>query len=256
MVDQCSTCFFGRAAPASAGAAAGKRFCHGKLPYQNPDPETAYPWKPVQDDWWCGDGADSSTGRCFSSTVSGKPGTGGAGPGYLATSATSLTIASSGSIAGTTQLNLAYTAGARVRFTSTGSGAWMEGVVTSYDAAGLLTFTADKSSGSGTHTDWDINLAGQPGVAGTGIASKGSFTCTNTRPIVVADAAVLAGSIVLLTPANATAAKCVSNDTLPGGPIGIYHVPASNVAGVSFSVDSGNGGVFLGTETFNYIILN
>lgn len=250
MVDQCSTCFFFRAG--SGGSGGG--FCKADVP-RGKD----YGWPQVADTDWCGEGADSATGRCFSSTVSGKPGTGGAGPGYLATSTTNLTIASSGSIAGTTQLNLAYTPGARVRFTSTGSGAWMEGVVTAYDAAGLLTFTADLSSGAGAHTDWNINLAGAQGATGAtggGVAAKGSFTTTATRPIVVADAAVLAGSVVLLVAANADAAKCQSGTPTSTTAKGIFHVTASNVAGVSFAVDSGDAASFAGTETFEYVIIN
>ena len=173
---QCSNCFFSFVAPASAGTTAnnrgaalsGLRFCNRQAPSADAQNPNGWLWPQVADDWWCGEGADSSTGLSYGDGVSGIPGTGGAGPGYLASSTTSLTIASSGSVAASTQLNLAYTPGARVRLTSTGSAAWMEGVVASYDASGLLTFTADLASGSGTHTDWSINVAGNPGAAGAG----------------------------------------------------------------------------------------
>ncbi len=93
----------------------------------------------------------------------GPPGIDGAG--YFATSTTSLTVASSGSKAFTTQAGLAYSAGARIRATSVGTGEWMEGVTTSYSGT-TLTVTMDLASGSGTHADWDINVAGERGATG------------------------------------------------------------------------------------------
>lgn len=94
--------------------------------------------------------------------------TGSAGPtgaGYTATSTTSLVTAGSGSKSFTTQSGLAYSVGARIRATSTGSSEWMEGVVTSYSSTTLVV-TMDLNSGTGTHTDWNINLAGQRGATG------------------------------------------------------------------------------------------
>jgi hypothetical protein len=97
----------------------------------------------------------------------GSPGTNGTnGAGYTATSTTSLVTAGSGSKTFTTQAGLAYTVGARIRATSTGTSEWMEGVITSYSGTSLVA-TMDKNSGTGTHADWDINLAGQPGTNGT-----------------------------------------------------------------------------------------
>lgn len=112
------------------------------------------------------DGEDGATGA-----------TGATGPGYAATSVTSNAIASSGSKTFTTQAGLAYTAGARVRAADAALPAtnWMEGVVTSYSGT-TLTFTADKSLGSGTLTSWTINLAGQPGADGAGV---GDLISTN-----------------------------------------------------------------------------
>ena len=252
MAQNCASCFAAFVAPVSAGSRfAGNRYCTRNAPFASSQSPDAWLWPLVSDDWVCRQGADAITGQSYSVIVNGQPGAGGAGPGYLATSATSLTIAASGSLVAATQLNLAYTAGARVRLTSRGTAAWMEGVVTAYDASGNLTFTADLASGSGAHTDWDINLAGQP-AAGTAVS--GTFTCGATRPIVVANAAVQAGSRVLLTAANVSAAQCVSGDSLAAN--GPYHVPASNVAGVSFAIDSANAATFIGTEIFEYAILN
>lgn len=100
----------------------------------------------------------------------GSPGPPGpTGPGYLATSTTSLAIASSGSKSFTTQALLAYSLGARIRATSRAGGDYMEGVVTSYSGTTLVA-TMDRAAGSGTHTDWDINLAGDVGATGPAAA--------------------------------------------------------------------------------------
>src|SRR6202008_1158900 len=91
--------------------------------------------------------------------------TGATGAGYTATSATSLTIGT-GSATFTTQAGLAYTAGARARASSAANGAnYMEGLVTSYSGTSLV-INVDTIGGSGTHADWNINLAGVPGPAG------------------------------------------------------------------------------------------
>lgn len=88
--------------------------------------------------------------------------TGSTGPGYAATSTTSLLIGT-GSKAFTTQSGLAYSAGARVRASSAANGAnYMEGLVTSYSGT-TLTVNVTKVGGSGTLADWNINLAGDPG---------------------------------------------------------------------------------------------
>jgi hypothetical protein len=76
-----------------------------------------------------------------------------------ASSATSATIASSGSKTLTVPAGLEYyKVGARVGAISTGSGAYMGGVITAYSGTTLV-FTADTSSGSGAHTDWLISSA-------------------------------------------------------------------------------------------------
>jgi hypothetical protein len=132
----------------------------------------------------------STTGTCLISTGGvGAPGaagstgatgsagsTGAAGAGYAATSTTSLATAGSGSKSFTTQSGLAYTVGARIRATSAGTAEWMEGVVTSY-ATTTLAATMDLNSGTGTHADWNINLAGERGATGaTGSAGATGAT--------------------------------------------------------------------------------
>lgn len=99
---------------------------------------------------------------------------GDAGKGYAATSVTSLLIANAASKAFTTQSNLAYTVGARVRASSAANTAnYMEGLVTAYSST-TLTILTDKIGGSGTLNDWNINLAGQPGTDGATIYNASS----------------------------------------------------------------------------------
>lgn len=109
---------------------------------------------------------------------------GAAGAGYAATSASSLSTAGSGSKTFTTQAGLAYTAGARLRATSTGSGNWMEGVVTSYSGTTLIA-TMDLNSGSGTNSDWDINLAGQQGATGGSGSAGAGYGGTSTTSTLI-----------------------------------------------------------------------
>lgn len=86
-------------------------------------------------------------------------------PTYGGTSTTSLAIGT-GAKALTTQTGLAYTNGARVRASSNANAAnYMEGPAT-YSGT-TLTITVDRTGGSGTFADWNLNIAGQPG-AGSG----------------------------------------------------------------------------------------
>lgn len=113
-------------------------------------------------------GPTGSTGATGATGATGSTGsTGATGPGYLATSTTSNTIASSGSKSFTTQSGLAYVAGTRVRAADSAdpSTNYMEGVVTSYSGTTLI-FTADRSTGSGTLTGWNLGVAGDVGATG------------------------------------------------------------------------------------------
>lgn len=129
------------------------------------------------------------------------------GAGYKATSLTSL-VTGLGSRVFVTQAGLAYTAGARVRATSPSSGDYMEGIVATY-AFSTLTVTMDLNSGTGTRTDWNINISGVAGVAATiavGAVSSGTAAVTN----------------------SGTSNAAVFNFVVPAGPPG-----ASNSAGPS-----------------------
>lgn len=102
-------------------------------------------------------------------TVNLKGATGATGASYAATSTSSQTIGNSGTKTFTTQAGLAYLVGTRIRAADASSPTanWMEGVVTSYSST-TLEFTADKSLGSGTLTNWTLSVAGQYGADGAG----------------------------------------------------------------------------------------
>lgn len=86
---------------------------------------------------------------------------------YLATSVTSLAIGT-GSKAFTVAAGLSYSPGARARAASAAdTSKWMEGIVTAYSGT-TLTINVDLINSSGTFADWNINIAGNPGAAGSG----------------------------------------------------------------------------------------
>jgi len=165
------------------------------------------------------------------------------GPGYLATSATSLATAATGSKNFTTQFGLAYTPGARIRATSTGTGEWMEGVVSSYTGASLVV-AMDLCVGSGTHADWDINLAGQQGTTGnSGGPSYTPVTEPNaTRTATLADVNALldctniVGCVITIPPQSSVA--WTSTSELAAMQSGAGQVQFVAGAGVTFDPDS------------------
>lgn len=179
----------------------------------------------------------------------GSPGPpGAAGPGYLATSATSLVTAGSGSRAFTTQTGLAYTAGARVRATSTGTGDWMEGVTASYSGA-TLTVTMDLNSGTGTNADWDINLAGERGATGpaAGTPSGTGFvhvTAGVGDPVaqLVGNADVAAGALIALSKLATQADQTVVGNVSGGAavPIALSQVQLRTLLGYAAIALSGS----------------
>lgn len=57
--------------------------------------------------------------------------------------------------------DLAYSVGARIRV-ATDANNWMEGTVTSYIGT-VLTANFDSAQGSGTYSNWYLNIAGMPG---------------------------------------------------------------------------------------------
>lgn len=107
-------------------------------------------------------GTDGSGVRGWKNDPSG----GGSGLGYGGTSTTSISFGT-GSKVWTTQTNLAYIAGSRIRAVETGSSQWMEGEIISY-SGGTLTVSVDLFSGVGTYSNWGFSIAGVRGAQGIG----------------------------------------------------------------------------------------
>lgn len=82
------------------------------------------------------------------------------------------------------------------------------------------------------------------------VAATGLFTMTATATLNVLAPAVVAGSVITLTPRNAAAA------TLQQSSEALYIDQANFVPGVSFRVATADGGSPAGTEIFSYIIFN
>jgi hypothetical protein len=159
-------------APSGSGSSNAAAEINGKPNYQTGSgaPGSSYNCTVGKDFY-----TDTVSQNLYKCATTGTPGTwalvgatgptGAAGPGYLATSTTSLATAGSASKSFTTQSGLAYSVGARIRATSVGTGEYMEGLVTSYSGTTLVA-TMDTNSGTGTHADWNINLAGNVGATG------------------------------------------------------------------------------------------
>lgn len=95
--------------------------------------------------------------------VGDKGDSGAAGPGYNATSTSSVAIGT-GSKALSIGTGYAFATGQRARAARDTSN-YIEGLVASY-TGGTLTITADRAVGSGTYTSWTLGLAGDPGGQG------------------------------------------------------------------------------------------
>lgn len=113
-------------------------------------------------------GASGTPGTQGPAGPPGNPGSvGPPGTGYMATSVTSLAIASTGLVTlALAEPNLGYQAGIRVRIVSALSSAnYMEGVVSSF-AGGSLQVVLDRSVGTGTFASWKLGIAGDVGPTG------------------------------------------------------------------------------------------
>jgi hypothetical protein len=94
-----------------------------------------------------------------------KGDTGDVGPGYAATSSSSLTLGT-GLKSFTTQFGLAYNQGTRAKATKSGDNTkFLEGVVHSY-SGNTLVIDVDTFGGSGTVNNWLLNLSGKKGDIG------------------------------------------------------------------------------------------
>lgn len=94
---------------------------------------------------------------------------------------------------------------------------------------------------------WKCTVAGTPG---TWVArsSGGTFTCAAAALTTVANVNVTATSMIMLMPTNAAAA------TLMGGATALY--VSARTAATSFGVTTANAAAAVGTETFEYFIIN
>lgn len=127
-------------------------------------------------------GVTGAQGPSGSQGVPGNQGPAGpTGPGYIATTTSSLTIGI-GSTSVVTQPGLAYNVGARIRFAAFSAPTnWMEGLVTAY-AGASLTVNVDLTAGAGTFANWTINVTGergQQGPAGAAGAGSGDMIAAN-----------------------------------------------------------------------------
>src|ERR1022692_3659590 len=174
-------------------------------------------------------GSAGPTGSAGAAGATGAPGSAGTnGAGYFATSATSLAIGT-GSTAFTTQAGLAYSAGARVRASSTADGTnYMEGLATAYSGT-TLTINVTATGGSGVHADWNINLVGQPGTNGVGSGtvtsvgfSGGVVTVTNPSGAASMTVAGTSGGIPYFSSAStwASSGALAANGVVLGGGAG------------------------------------
>lgn len=89
-------------------------------------------------------------------------------------------------------------------------------------------------------------FAGLIGIAGT----TGQVTLAAAASTVVPNVTVQAGSLVILTAANAAAGTLVGSAKSP------YVAPADHVAGVSFTIRTASAAAAAGTEIFTYQIVN
>lgn len=129
--------------------------------------------------------------------------------GFSTTSTTSLTVGT-GSKTLTVGTGLAFYIGCNVAISRTSAGATqMFGAVTAYDSAtGAMTVSVASSAGSGTYTDWTVNIAAtstpelpdSAGHAGKFLTTDGSAESWSHLADVVY--AITDGASVVLDPAN------------------------------------------------------
>ncbi|MHC2241476.1 hypothetical protein [Bradyrhizobium elkanii] len=99
------------------------------------------------------------------------------------TSTSSITIGA-GSIGFTTQTDLSYQNGVRLRASSNANiGNWQEGVCTYDPSTGALLMFRDKFAGAGTFNDWNFNRVGQPGAGD--LSSTANLSDLTNKPAAI-----------------------------------------------------------------------
>ncbi|MHC2250803.1 hypothetical protein ACVILK_000495 [Bradyrhizobium embrapense] len=104
------------------------------------------------------------------------------------TSATSVTIGA-GSTGFTTQTDLSYQNGVRLRASSNANvGNWQEGVCTYDPSSGALLMYRDKFAGAGTFNDWNFSRVGQPGAGD--LSSTANLSDLTNKPAAIVNLGV------------------------------------------------------------------
>lgn len=172
------------------------------------------------------------------------------GASYAATSSTSQAIGT-GTQTFTVQSGLAYQQGSWVSILSTGSGATEYGQVTSYSGASLVV-SVQSVTGSGSHTDWTINLASPPPAPGAWVTAS----LTNSWAVVSsyntpryrleADGVTVRLSGAIQSGTSATSAFTLPSGLRPANSVVLAAVDFSHNAGAYLTVATS------GTVTVTY----
>ncbi len=176
----------------------------------------------------CDDNINQSS---VSSGPAGPTGPTGPEPVIRGISTTSVLVGT-GSKTFTTQEDIAWATGQRIRAYNPGTGAIMEGTITSYSTTTLI-LNITYTSGAGTYSDWVLMIAGEIGITGstgptgaaggTGATGQGSYdTLSGSATSLGSDvyAVTLATSVAWLTVGEAvfiTGSGYYQVVNLPGG---------------------------------------
>ena len=170
----------------------------------------------------------------------------GTGSGYAATSTTSITPAT-GSITFTTQAGLYYKAGDHARATSTGSGAFLDGLVSSYSGTTLIIGVTYKG-GTGSHTDWAFSIIAPYLMRGTGMKESATpISGFKKRANIVAlqlvapDIHIRDLAVIGATSGDTTDGIWVGDATHDASNAELLRIYVSGCGGNGISVGQGNG---------------
>ena len=170
-----------------------------------------------------------------------------------------------------TSIPVAYQGGERIRASSRGvANNYMEGIVLSLSASNM-TVSITHSVGSGTYSDWNINIAGDIGASGTTTSgmpvagTAGQYLIKNSS--VDYDVAWATRTIITEAPIDGTIyarqnATWVAVGTIPAGSIMLFWQAAAPVGWTKVTthndkalrVVSGAGGVAGGTNPFSTVM--
>lgn len=139
--------------------------------------------------------------------------------GTNSTSGTPHTIAATGSKTFQIQIGKSYVAGMTVRAAATADGTtWMQGDVTSYDAAtGVLVIIMNASQGSGTYLDWTLSLSSSASTGGSLTQDFSVRSLTHAIGAAIASAATINLSAVTGNLVHVTGSTGISAATMTAG---------------------------------------